>query len=157
MKYFRFLLFSYNCVCISISNNGYWMSYVKLKFSEDCQDIQCQTFVMMFRVSLGLVLYHSLLCLLLIRVKHSGQPRAAIQNSLWGFKTVLLPLILIGTCFTPPSALYNYWIPALIGSILFILLQCLLFISAAHDAMEKLHSKYENGGRFAGFWKSCVM
>lgn len=111
-------------------------------FTDDCKETQCQIYVTVFRVSMGLVLYHSLMMLMVIKVNNSSHPRAVIQNGMWPAKLALWAIPLIGCFLIEPSYFYPYWIPSLIGSIFFIFIQGFIFVDSAWAIAENLMERY---------------
>jgi hypothetical protein len=70
----------YMLLTIMLIYHSKWGHQIKgVQLTESC-GADCWNYLAVDRVSLGFVLYHSLLCLLTIGVKSSSDPRATIHN-----------------------------------------------------------------------------
>lgn len=78
-----------------------------------------------------------------IKVQSSKDPRASIQDGWWFFKFLFMILFTVIAFFIPPTAFVGYsWI-ALVGAILFILVQLILLVDMAHSLQESWVRNYE--------------
>ncbi|XP_072465778.1 serine incorporator 2 [Notamacropus eugenii] len=87
-----------------------------------------------YRMCFALAAFFFLFTLLMICVKTSKDPRAAIQNGFWFFKFLVLLGITVGAFYIPDGSFTNVWFYfGVVGSFLFILIQLILLIDFAHS------------------------
>lgn len=103
----------------------------------------CYGTMSVYRVSSTLAVFHFFLALLMLGVKERKDPRATAQHSWWSVKILLLAGLLVGIFFIPNVAFIGYAYVALIGSLLFILIQLVLLVDFAHSWNESWVQKYE--------------
>uniref|UniRef100_A0A667GR96 Serine incorporator 2 n=1 Tax=Lynx canadensis TaxID=61383 RepID=A0A667GR96_LYNCA len=85
-----------------------------------------------------------LFTLLMLCVRSSRDPRAAIQNGFWFFKFLVLVGITVGAFYIPDGSFSNVWFYCgVVGSFLFILIQLVLFIDFAHSWNQRWLGKAE--------------
>lgn len=103
----------------------------------------CYGNMSVYRVSSTLAVFHLLLALVMIGVKTKKDPRSSAQHSWWSVKILLLIGLLVGIFFIPNVAFIGYGYVALIGSLLFILIQLVLLVDFAHSWNETWVKYYE--------------
>ena len=110
-----------------------------------CQGKQCYGYVAVQRVNFALGLFHFCLAFLLLGVKSSKDPRAALQNGYWGPKTIVWLAFVVIT-FLIPETFFQVWGQyfALIGAMAFVLLGLILLVDLAHTWAEYCLDKIEN-------------
>ncbi|EJD06716.1 TMS membrane protein/tumor differentially expressed protein [Fomitiporia mediterranea MF3/22] len=115
--------------------------YIKM----DCEDGKCYGVLAVHRICFALSLFHVLLGLSLIGVKHTRDKRAAIQNGWWGPK-VLVWLVLVIVSFFIPNGFFMVWgnYISMIGATFFILLGLVLLVDFAHSWSETCLENWEN-------------
>ncbi|KAM5247270.1 serine incorporator 2 [Ctenodactylus gundi] len=87
-----------------------------------------------YRMCFATAAFFFLFALLMICVRSSRDPRAAIQNGFWFFKFLILVGITVGAFYIPDGSFSNIWFYfGVVGSFLFILIQLLLLIDFAHS------------------------
>ncbi|XP_058516804.1 serine incorporator 2 isoform X1 [Ochotona princeps] len=97
-----------------------------------------------YRMCFATAAFFFLFTLLMICVRSSRDPRAAIQNGFWFFKLLILVGITVGAFYIPDGSFSNIWFYfGVVGSFLFILIQLLLFIDFAHSWNQRWLSKAE--------------
>jgi hypothetical protein len=97
-----------------------------------------------YRVCFTLACFFFLMALIMINVKSSKDPRAAIQNGFWFFKILILIGIAVGAFFIPHGKFSTAWLwIGMIGAFLFILIQLVLIIDFAHAWNETWVGNYE--------------
>uniref|UniRef100_G3SX22 Serine incorporator 2 n=1 Tax=Loxodonta africana TaxID=9785 RepID=G3SX22_LOXAF len=92
------------------------------------------SFHAVYRMCFATAAFFFLFTLLMICVRSSRDPRAAIQNGFWFFKFLALVGITVGAFYIPDGSFSNIWFYfGVVGSFLFILIQLVLLIDFAHS------------------------
>ncbi|KAG8973318.1 hypothetical protein FRC05_008862 [Tulasnella sp. 425] len=122
--------------------------------SMDCEEGKCYGVLAVHRICFALALLHTILSLLLIGVKDTKTPRAAIQNGWWGPK-VLLWIVLVAASFFIPNGFFIFWgnYVSLIGATLFIILGLILLVDFAHSWSETCLENWENSPEGSNGWQ----
>lgn len=110
----------------------------------DCQKVV--GFQAVYRICFGLACFFFLMCILMIKVESSKDPRSAIQNGFWFFKIIIVVGIAIGALFIPNGNDFNtvwMWF-GMIGGFLFLLIQLILIVDFAHAWNERWLGNYED-------------
>lgn len=108
----------------------------------DCSGIV--GYLAVYRLCFAMSLFFFVMALLMVGVKSSKDPRAAIQNGFWGLKYLVLIGAIIGAFFIPHGQFGQVWMYfGMIGGFLFILIQLVLIIDFAHSWAEAWVDKYE--------------
>ncbi|KAG8687975.1 hypothetical protein FRC09_013177 [Ceratobasidium sp. 395] len=128
--------------------------YIKM----DCTNDKCYGVLAVHRICFALCLFHTLLSLSLIGVKHTRDKRSAIQNGWWGPK-VLLWLILIAISFAIPNSFFIFWgnYLSLIGATLFIILGLVLLVDFAHSWSETCLDHIESAPEDSKLWQLILV
>ena len=91
------------------------------KENEKCNNAECWSYLVVMRVGMALVLYHTILCLSVFAIRSSAEQRAQLQNKFWLGKFVLwLTLNIISIVYIPESAFLKYHLAAITFAGLFI-------------------------------------
>ncbi|XP_073532050.1 serine incorporator 1 [Phyllobates terribilis] len=99
-----------------------------------------------YRVCFGMAMFFLLFSLLMIKVKSSQDPRAAVHNGFWFFKFVAAVGITVGAFFIPEGPFTTVWFyVGMGGAFCFILIQLVLLIDFAHSWNESWVEKMEEG------------
>lgn len=115
---------------------------VKNSVQLDCSGIV--GYLAVYRLCFAMSLFFFVMALLMVGVKSSKDPRAAIQNGFWGIKYLILIGAIIGAFFIPHGQFGQVWMYfGMIGGFLFILIQLVLIIDFAHSWAEAWVDKYE--------------
>jgi hypothetical protein len=88
-------------------------------------------------------LYHAFLAILFIKVQSSRDPRASIQDGWWFFKFLFMIVFTVIAFIIPAQAFVGYSYFALVGAVLFILVQLILLVDLAHSLQERWVRNYE--------------
>ncbi|XP_026915631.1 serine incorporator 2 isoform X1 [Acinonyx jubatus] len=97
-----------------------------------------------YRMCFATAAFFFLFTLLMLCVRSSRDPRAAIQNGFWFFKFLVLVGITVGAFYIPDGSFSNVWFYCgVVGSFLFILIQLVLFIDFAHSWNQRWLGKAE--------------
>lgn len=87
-----------------------------------------------YRMCFAMTCFFFLFCAIMIRVRSSRDPRAAVQNGFWFFKFLILVGITVGAFFIPDGTFNTVWFWfGVVGSFIFILIQLILLIDFAHS------------------------
>ncbi|XP_060706981.1 serine incorporator 1 [Hemiscyllium ocellatum] len=99
-----------------------------------------------YRVCFGMAMFFLLFSLLMIKVKSSQDPRAAVHNGFWFFKFATMVAITVGAFFIPEGPFTTVWFyVGMAGAFCFILIQLVLLIDFAHSWNESWVEKMEEG------------
>ncbi|KAL2090996.1 hypothetical protein ACEWY4_013259 [Coilia grayii] len=115
-------------------------------------DVDCEIFVgykAVYRVCFAMSVFFLAFSLLMINVKNSRDPRAAVHNGFWFFKVVAIIALVAGAFYIPEGSFTRVWfVVGCCGAFCFILIQLVLLIDFAHswneswvDRMEKENAK----------------
>jgi len=119
------------------------VGYDEEKFQVDCRN--GVGYLAVYRLCFILTLFFLLFSLMMIGVRSSKDPRAGIQNGVWGIKFLLVIGGMIGAFFIPNGAFEQVWMYfGLIGGFLFIVIQLILIIDFAHSWAEAWVGYYED-------------
>ncbi|XP_062848221.1 serine incorporator 2 [Trichomycterus rosablanca] len=101
-----------------------------------------------YRMCFAMACFFFFFAALMIRVRSSKDPRAAIQNGFWFFKFLILVGITVGAFFIPDGTFHNVWFYfGIVGSFIFILIQLILLIDFAHSWNEVWVRNAEEGNK----------
>uniref|UniRef100_A0AAY4BK92 Serine incorporator 2 n=1 Tax=Denticeps clupeoides TaxID=299321 RepID=A0AAY4BK92_9TELE len=99
-----------------------------------------------YRMCFSLACFFFLFSLIMVRVRSSKDPRAALQNGFWFFKFLGLVGITVGAFFIPDGTFTTVWYYfGVVGSFIFILIQLLLLVDFAHNWNQRWLENAENG------------
>ncbi|KAK4165197.1 serine incorporator/TMS membrane protein [Cladorrhinum sp. PSN259] len=117
------------------------LDYVKLK----CGDGDCYGWLAVHRINFALGIFHLVLAGLMLGVRSSKNPRAAIQNGFWGPK-IIAWLSLVGLTLLIPDRFFQFWgnYVALICAMLFLMLGLILLVDLAHNWAEYCLAQIED-------------
>ncbi len=120
---------------------GLMLDYVKI----NCPTGQCYGWLAVHRINFALGLFHLIFAGLLIGVRSSKQPRAAIQNGYWGPK-IIAWIAFIVLSFFIPNEFFMFWgnYVALIAAMLFLVLGLILLVDLAHSWAEYCLERIES-------------
>ncbi|CAG8512437.1 9384_t:CDS:10 [Funneliformis caledonium] len=128
----------------------------------NCPEGSCFGVLTVHRICFALSLFHFILGGLVVGVKDTRDPRAAIQNGWWGPKVIFWISLIIGTFFIP-NDLFLFWgnYVSLIGATIFILVGLILLVDFAHTWSEKCLDKYDqsnnNKWKIILIWSTLLM
>ncbi|KRT86482.1 hypothetical protein AMK59_2359 [Oryctes borbonicus] len=108
----------------------------------DCS--QAVGYLAVYRIYFILTLFFVLFAVLMLGVKTSKDPRAALQNGFWGIKILLIIAGIIGAFFIPQETFGKTWMYfGMIGGFFYILIQLILIVDFAHSWAESWVGKFE--------------
>uniref|UniRef100_A0AAQ5X5V2 Uncharacterized protein n=1 Tax=Amphiprion ocellaris TaxID=80972 RepID=A0AAQ5X5V2_AMPOC len=112
-------------------------------------DVNCEMFVgykAVYRICFGMCMWFLLFAILMINIKNSRDPRAAIHNGFWFFKFAALVAITVGAFYIPDRPFtYTWFVVGSGGAFCFILIQLVLLVDFAHSWNESWVDKMEKG------------
>ncbi|KAL7827008.1 hypothetical protein AOLI_G00322170 [Acnodon oligacanthus] len=101
-----------------------------------------------YRMCFAMACFFFLFSMIMIRVRSSKDPRAAIQNGFWFFKFLILVGITVGAFFIPDGTFNTVWYYfGVVGSFIFIVIQLILLVDFAHTWNQRWVENAENGSR----------
>ncbi|KAL2261264.1 hypothetical protein VTK26DRAFT_4504 [Humicola hyalothermophila] len=117
------------------------LDYVKIK----CGDGDCYGWLAVHRINFALGMFHLVLAALMLGVRSSKNPRAAIQNGFWGPK-IIAWLGLIVLTFFIPDTFFQFWgnYVAMVSAMLFLVLGLILLVDLAHNWAEYCLAQIED-------------
>ncbi|KAM9309824.1 serine incorporator 2 [Pholidichthys leucotaenia] len=87
-----------------------------------------------YRICFAMTCFFFLFSAMMIGVRSSKDPRAALQNGFWFFKFLILVGITVGAFFIPDGTFHTVWFYfGIVGSFIFILIQLILLIDFAYS------------------------
>ncbi|TMS19185.1 serine incorporator 1 isoform X1 [Larimichthys crocea] len=112
-------------------------------------DVNCQMFVgykAVYRVCFGMSVWFLGFSVLMMNIKNSRDPRAAIHNGFWFFKFGVLVAVTAGAFYIPDGPFTHTWfVVGSGGAFCFILIQLVLLVDFAHSWNESWVEKMETG------------
>ncbi|KXX83331.1 Membrane protein TMS1 [Madurella mycetomatis] len=117
------------------------LDYVKIT----CGEGDCHGWLAVHRINFALGIFHLALAGLMLGVRSSKNPRAAIQNGYWGPK-IIAWLGLIVLTFFIPDTFFQFWgnYIAMICAMLFLILGLILLVDLAHNWAEYCLAQIED-------------
>ncbi|XP_006839331.1 PREDICTED: serine incorporator 3 [Chrysochloris asiatica] len=123
---------------------GFKIKVVDVKEDKDCGVLVGYKAV--YRISFALAIFFAIFFLLMLNVRTSKDPRAAIHNGFWFFKIAALVGITVGSFYIPGGHFATAWfVVGMIGAFLFIVIQLVLLVDFAHSWNEKWVNQMEEG------------
>jgi len=112
---------------------------------ENCKDGHCYSMLAIYRICFASSTLHIIFSILMIGVTNSKQIRGKIQNGFWGPK-ILIWLIATILTFFISNGFFIFWSRyiALVGSVLFMLIQLIILIDFSYSWVELFINNYEN-------------
>ncbi|CAK6975320.1 serine incorporator 2 [Scomber scombrus] len=105
-----------------------------------------------YRMCFAMACFFFLFSIIMIRVRSSKDPRAALQNGFWFFKFLALVGITVGAFFIPDGEFTTVWYYfGATGSFIFIIIQLILLIDFAHSWNQSWLEKAEEGNQKGWF------
>ncbi|XP_074867482.1 serine incorporator 3 [Carettochelys insculpta] len=99
-----------------------------------------------YRISFAMAVFFFVFSLLMIQVKTSNDPRAAVHNGFWFFKIAAIVGLMVGAFYIPEGPFTRAWfIIGTLGAFCFILIQLVLLVDFAHSWNESWVERMEEG------------
>ncbi|XP_062949953.1 serine incorporator 3 [Cynocephalus volans] len=137
---------------------GFCEGGFKIKVT-DKADKDCDVLVgykAVYRINFALAVFFFVFFLLMLKVKTSKGPRAAIHNGFWFFKIAAIVGIMVGSFYIPGGNFTTAWfVVGMIGAAFFILIQLVLLIDMAHSWNELWVNQMEEGN--PRFWYAALL
>ncbi|XP_075868688.1 serine incorporator 2 [Nelusetta ayraudi] len=114
-----------------------------------------------YRMCFAMTCFFFFFSAIMLGVRSSKEPRAALQNGFWFFKFLILVGITVGAFFIPDGTFHTVWFYfGVIGSFIFIIIQLILLIDFAHSWNKLWVENAENGNKkcwFAGLLSFTIL
>ncbi|XP_015269460.1 PREDICTED: serine incorporator 3 [Gekko japonicus] len=121
--------------------------------------VHCEALVgyrAVYRISFAMAVFFFLFSLLMVQVKTSKDPRAAVHNGFWFFKIAAVVGIMVGAFYIPEGPFTRAWFGiGTVGAFCFILIQLILLVDFAHSWNESWVEKMEEGN--ARCWYAALL
>ncbi|XP_060925368.1 serine incorporator 1 isoform X2 [Limanda limanda] len=122
-------------------------------------NVNCEMFVgykAVYRVCFGMSMWFLGFSSLMINIKNSRDPRAAIHDGFWFFKLAALVAVTVAAFYIPDGPFtYLWFVVGSSGAFFFILIQLVLLVDFAHSWNESWVDKMENGN--SRFWYAALL
>lgn len=123
---------------------GFKINVADIKADKDC-NVQVG-YKAVYRISFALAIFFFAFYLLMLKVKTSKDPRAAIHNGFWFFKIAAIVGIMVGSFYIPGGHFTTVWfVVGMFGAFFFILIQLVLLVDLAHSLNESCVNRMEEG------------
>ncbi|XP_006059288.2 serine incorporator 3 [Bubalus kerabau] len=155
---YAFILFLGTIVCCIMFHEGMETQLKKIPgFCDeglstritDIMDKDCDVLVRykaVYRINFALAVFFFAFSLLMLNVKTSKDPRAAIHNGFWFFKIAAIVGIMVGSFYIPGGHFNTAWfVIGMVGAAFFILIQLVLLVDFAHSWNESWVNRMEEG------------
>ncbi|XP_077385474.1 serine incorporator 1 isoform X1 [Festucalex cinctus] len=113
-------------------------------------DFNCEIFMgykAVYRVCFGMSMWFVWFSILLVNVKNTKDPRAAVHNGCWFFKVLGLVLVTAGAFYIPDGTFtYAWFAVGSAGAFFFIVIQLVLLVDFAHSWNESWMDRMESEG-----------
>ncbi|XP_006202573.1 serine incorporator 3 [Vicugna pacos] len=156
---YAFILFLGTIVCFIMFHEGMETQLKKIpgfcdegfntKVADMIVDKDCDVLVRykaVYRINFALAIFFFVFSLLMLKVKTSKDPRAAIHNGFWFFKIAAIVGIMVGSFYIPGGHFTTAWfVIGMTGAAFFILIQLVLLVDFAHSWNELWVNRMEEG------------
>ncbi|NP_001399383.1 serine incorporator 3 isoform 9 precursor [Mus musculus] len=123
---------------------GFQIKMVDTKAEKDCDVLV--GFKAVYRINFAVAIFFFAFFLLMLKVKTSKDPRAAVHNGFWFFKIAAIIGIMIGSFYIPGGSFTEVWFVAgMLGASFFIIIQLVLLVDMAHSWNELWVNRMEEG------------
>ncbi|NXD31611.1 SERC2 protein, partial [Spelaeornis formosus] len=123
--------------------------------------VDCSSFLghkAVYRMGFAMAAFFLLFSLLMVCVRSSKDPRAALHNGFWFFKFLVLVGITVGAFYIPDGAFTSVWFYfGVVGSFLFILIQLVLLIDLAHSWSQRWLRRAGEGSARGWYAALCTV
>ncbi|NXC91263.1 SERC2 protein, partial [Cercotrichas coryphoeus] len=124
-------------------------------------NVDCSSFLghkAVYRMGFATAAFFCLFAVLMVCVRSSKDPRAALQNGFWFFKFLVLVGITVGAFYIPDGAFTSVWFYfGVVGSFLFILIQLVLLIDFAHSWSQRWLRSADEGSAKGWYAALCAV
>ncbi|NXQ07972.1 SERC2 protein, partial [Vidua macroura] len=124
-------------------------------------NVDCSSFLghkAVYRMGFAMAAFFCLFAVLMVCVRSSKDPRAALQNGFWFFKFLVLVGITVGAFYIPDGAFTSVWFYfGVVGSFLFILIQLVLLIDFAHSWSQRWLRNADEGSAKGWYAALCTV
>ncbi|XP_014701397.2 serine incorporator 3 [Equus asinus] len=138
---------------------GFCEGGFKIKVADIMADKDCDVLVgykAVYRINFALAVFFFVFFLLMLKVKTSKDPRAAVHNGFWFFKIAAIVGIMVGSFYIPGGHFTTAWFAiGMGGAFFFILIQLVLLVDFAHSWNESWVNRMEEGN--PRFWYAALL
>ncbi|XP_043836913.1 serine incorporator 3, partial [Dromiciops gliroides] len=138
---------------------GFCEGGFKIRNDDGTSDNFCDVLVgykAVYRINFALAVFFFLFFLLMLKVKSSKDPRAAVHNGFWFFKIVAIVGLMVGSFYIPGGPFSTVWyFIGMFGAFLYILIQLILLVDCAHSLNENWVNRMEEGN--AKCWYAVLL
>ncbi|XP_021491979.1 serine incorporator 3 isoform X1 [Meriones unguiculatus] len=138
---------------------GFCEGGFKIKMADTQAEKDCDVLVgfkAVYRINFAVAIFFFAFFLLMLKVRTSKDPRAAIHNGFWFFKIAAIIGIMVGSFYIPGGHFTSVLFYAgIIGATLFILIQLVLLVDMAHSWNESWVNRMEEGN--PRFWYAALL
>uniref|UniRef100_A0A8C5U5K3 Serine incorporator 2 n=1 Tax=Malurus cyaneus samueli TaxID=2593467 RepID=A0A8C5U5K3_9PASS len=124
-------------------------------------NVDCSSFLghkAVYRMGFAMAAFFGLFAVLMVCVRSSRDPRAALHNGFWFIKFLLLVGITVGAFYIPDGTFTSVWFYfGVVGSFLFILIQLVLLIDLAHSWSQRWLRNAEEGSARGWYAALCTV
>eukprot|EP00299_Pterocystis_sp_00344_P017073 c8565_g1_i1.p1 GENE.c8565_g1_i1~~c8565_g1_i1.p1 ORF type:complete len:423 (-),score=80.38 c8565_g1_i1:14-1282(-) len=113
---------------------------------KNCDDDTCTGTGIVLRIALAMVLVSSFICLMVIGVDNSSNPRAFIQNDFFSVKWLLLAVTVVGSMFISNESAIQFGYVAAVGGGFFLLIGVMLVLEFAYGWNDSWVAKLDETG-----------
>jgi len=112
---------------------------------ENCKDGKCYSILAIYRICFASSTLHLIFSLMMIGVNNSREILGKVQNGFWGPKIIVWLVSTILTFFIS-NGFFIFWSRyiAIVGAVLFMLIQLIILIDFSYSWVETFISNYEN-------------
>ncbi|XP_068023557.1 serine incorporator 2 [Melanerpes formicivorus] len=123
--------------------------------------VNCESFLghkAVYRMGFAMAAFFFLFAAIMLCVRSSRDPRAAVQNGFWFFKFLVLVGITVGAFYIPDGTFTSVWFYfGVVGSFLFILVQLVLLIDFAHSWSQLWLRNADESNAKGWYAALCIM
>lgn len=138
---------------------GFCEGGFKINVADIMADKDCDVLVgykAVYRINFALAVFFFVFFLLMLKVKTSKDPRAAVHNGFWFFKIAAIVGIMVGSFYIPGGHFTTAWFAiGMGGAFFFILIQLVLLVDFAHSWNESWVNRMEEGN--PRFWYAALL
>ncbi|XP_069544393.1 serine incorporator 1-like [Brachyistius frenatus] len=112
-------------------------------------EVNCEVLVgyqAVYRLCFGMSVWFLFFSVLMINIKNSRDPRAAVHNGFWFFKLAALVVITVAAFYIPDGPFtYTWFLVGSSGAFVFIVIQLVLLVDFVHSWNESWVEQMESG------------
>eukprot|EP00055_Hartaetosiga_balthica_P008791 m.33807 g.33807 ORF g.33807 m.33807 type:complete len:406 (-) comp6475_c1_seq1:114-1331(-) len=121
---------------------------------------ECVGILASYRIVLGYVFFHTILLVLTLGSSRRGDVQGSLHSSWWPLKFLLLAALMFASFFISNDTVVPFYWAAFSFSIVFLLVQILMFLGTAYRSSDSILNKFEDGSmctKFMTYFISFVL